>query len=84
MTDDGTAAVTTGVTRLRQRLPLAARATGRELLELDVLETDELETNLADLARLNRLPGGVGASVTAIARLVASPRFGHADTASPA
>src|SRR5690606_2205441 len=49
-THDGTGAAMTGVARLRERLPLAARATDRELLEPDVLETDELETNLADLA----------------------------------
>lgn len=49
---------------------LARRSTRRELLDQGVLADDELATNLADLERLNRLPGGVGASVAAVARLV--------------
>ena len=50
---------------------LAERLADRlELLETGALDRRELETNLADLARLNRLPGGVGASITAAERLV--------------
>lgn len=39
-----------------------------------MLDGRELETNLADLARLNRLPGGAAASVAAVARLLPGSR----------
>jgi len=57
------------LTVLRHRLPLAARADADELLDSGSLTPTEVEANLADLARLNRLPGGTGASVAAIRRL---------------
>jgi SAM-dependent methyltransferase len=51
-------------------LPLSRRSDALELHDLGRVSGAELETNLADLARLNRLPGGRGASVRAIDRLV--------------
>jgi ubiquinone/menaquinone biosynthesis C-methylase UbiE len=57
------------VNALRRRLPMATRADADELLDSGELTPDEVDANLADLARLNRLPGGVSASMTAIARL---------------
>jgi SAM-dependent methyltransferase len=57
------------LTVLRRRLPLAARVDTAELLESGVLDPAEVEANLADLARLNRLPGGLRASVEAVVRL---------------
>lgn len=51
-------------------LPMSERATEPELLDGGRLEEDELRANLADLARLNRLPGGRAASVAAVAALV--------------
>jgi ubiquinone/menaquinone biosynthesis C-methylase UbiE len=56
-------------TILRQRLPLATRAEADELLDSGSLTPAEVAANLADLARLNRLPGGADASVAAIGRL---------------
>lgn len=53
----------------RWRLPLAARSDERELLDAEVLDAQDLAVNLRELAMLNRLPGGVGASLAAIARL---------------
>lgn len=52
------------------RIPLARRADGVELLDAGLLDPSELQTNLADLARLNHLPGGTSTSARAIARLV--------------
>lgn len=52
------------------RLPLSRRSDALELLDLGRVAGDELSTNLADLARLNRLPGGVAASVDAVRDLV--------------
>ncbi len=52
------------------RLPLADRSRDLELLDRGLVRGPELATNLADLARLNRLPGGRGASIAAIARLL--------------
>lgn len=52
------------------RLPLAERSSDLELLDRGLVRGPELATNLADLARLNRLPGGRGASVDAIALLL--------------
>jgi len=57
---------------LRARLPLSTRADAVELLESGRLRPDEVERNLADLARMNRLPGGTAASLAAIGRLVGS------------
>lgn len=65
----------TTLTRARQRLPLATRSNRLELLDLGRVGPVELETNLSDLARLNRLPGGTDASAGAIAGLLGD-RFG--------
>lgn len=51
-------------------LPLSRRSGARELLDAGTLTGGELRTNLADLGRLNRLPGGADASIRAITRLV--------------
>jgi SAM-dependent methyltransferase len=53
----------------RWRLPLAARSDERELLDAVVLDAHHLAVNLRELAMLNRLPGGVGASLAAISAL---------------
>jgi len=55
------------------RLPLANRADALELLDSGCLSLPEVEQNLADLVRLNRLPGGTATSVEGIRRL-AGPR----------
>ena len=55
---------------LARRLPLAARADAVELLDSGELTQEEVERNLADLARLNRLPGGTSASVAGLRRLL--------------
>ncbi|HJP71545.1 MAG TPA: methyltransferase domain-containing protein, partial [Candidatus Limnocylindria bacterium] len=47
-----------------------ARADAVELLDSGDLSTREVEENLADLARLNRLPGGTSTSVRAIRSLL--------------
>lgn len=52
------------------RLPLGSRAEVVELLDGGCLSQPEIERNLADLVRLNRLPGGTGASVDAIRQLL--------------
>jgi SAM-dependent methyltransferase len=52
-------------------MPLAVRADAVELLDGGCLSLPEVEQNLVDLARLNRLPGGTAASVAAIRRLAA-------------
>jgi SAM-dependent methyltransferase len=58
-----------------RRLSVAHRVDDRlELLDRGMLDPRELETNLADLARLNRLPGGAAASVDAVGRLLSEPR----------
>jgi SAM-dependent methyltransferase len=51
-------------------LPLSRRSAELELLDLGVLPPAQLATNLDDLARLNRLPGGAAASADAIALLL--------------
>lgn len=56
--------------RGRLRLPLADRVDGVELLDGGTLSDAEVAANLADLAQLNRLPGGTAASLAAIDRLV--------------
>lgn len=65
----GTAAVLSHLARARAHLPLTERSAEIELLDGDGLTPAEISANLADLARLNRLPGGAGASVAAIRRL---------------
>jgi ubiquinone/menaquinone biosynthesis C-methylase UbiE len=54
------------------RLPLARRSTERELLDAPMVDRHDLNENLRDLARVNRLPGGARASIAAIDRLVQS------------
>lgn len=49
---------------------LRARTSEPELLDGGDLPAADLEANLRDIARLNRLPGGVGASLAAIRRLI--------------
>jgi len=56
------------------RFPLAARADAVELLDSGCLSLPEVEQNLVDLARLNRLPGGTAASVDGIRRLIGNRR----------
>ena len=51
-------------------MPLTLRADAAELLDGDRLSRAEVARNLADLARLNRLPGGTGTSVDGIRRLL--------------
>jgi ubiquinone/menaquinone biosynthesis C-methylase UbiE len=51
---------------VRRRLPFASRTEGTELLDAGALSQSEVEANLADLARLNRLPGGTATSMRAI------------------
>jgi SAM-dependent methyltransferase len=46
------------------------RSTERELLDGSDLDPLELERNLREMAMLNRLPGGVGASVSATLQLL--------------
>jgi ubiquinone/menaquinone biosynthesis C-methylase UbiE len=48
-------------------MPTFIRATGPELLDAPVLDPSELRINLREMAMLNRLPGGVGDSVRAVA-----------------
>jgi len=55
---------------LRRHLPLSSRTDAVELLDSGRLSMPEVEQNLADLARLNRLPGGTAASVDGIRRLL--------------
>jgi SAM-dependent methyltransferase len=55
---------------MRRLLTLGARTDAPELLDSGRLSRPEVEANLADLARLNRLPGGTDASVRAIERLI--------------
>ena len=60
----------TAFRRARRSLPLGIRADAAELLDGGSLSMPEVERNLADLARLNRLPGGVTASVGGVRRLL--------------
>jgi SAM-dependent methyltransferase len=55
---------------MRRLLTLGPRTDAVELLESGSLSRSEVEANLTDLARLNRLAGGTDASVRAIERLV--------------
>ena len=59
------------VSAIRRRLPLGVRAAAVELLDGGCLSLPEVEQNLADLARLNRLPGGTAGSIAGIGRLLA-------------
>jgi hypothetical protein len=53
------------------RLPDLRRRSGEpELLDGDALSREDVAANLRDLARLNRLPGGSGASIGAVRRLL--------------
>lgn len=62
----------TALARARRHLPLAQRTDAVERLDSERLSIDEVEANLADLARLNRLPGGTRASMAAIRWLAPS------------
>jgi ubiquinone/menaquinone biosynthesis C-methylase UbiE len=55
---------------MRRLLTLGARTDATELLDSGRLLRGDVEANLGDLARLNRLPGGTDASVRAIERLI--------------
>lgn len=55
---------------MRRFLALGARTDTAELLDSGRLSLSDVEANLADLVRLNRLPGGTDASVRAIEELV--------------
>ena len=55
-------------------LAQSTRADAVELLDSGRLSAGEVEANLADLARLNRLPGGTSASVRAIRSLLNGAR----------
>lgn len=63
----------TALHRVRSRLPLRERADLAELLDGDGLTAGEIDANLRDLARLNRLPGGTAASADGIRRLLPDP-----------
>ena len=60
----------TALRRARRTLPLGLRAELTELLDGGCLSLPEVERNLADLARLNRLPGGCEASIVGVAKLL--------------
>ena len=53
------------------------RSTERELLDGPDPDPAELAANLREMAMLNRLPGGVGASVSATVALLAAGGNGH-------
>lgn len=55
---------------VRRHMPLGARADAVELLDGGCLSLPEVEQNLVDLARLNRLPGGTATSIAGITRLL--------------
>ena len=69
--------------RARRSLPLGLRADAVELLDGGRLSLPEVERNLADLARLNRLPGGTAASVDGVRRLLANGRTPASSTSAP-
>jgi SAM-dependent methyltransferase len=54
----------------RRPLALGARTDAPELLDSGRLSPAEVEANLDDLARMNRLPGGTDASVRAVQELI--------------
>ncbi|MBA2263254.1 MAG: hypothetical protein H0W10_01155 [Chloroflexi bacterium] len=49
---------------------MSSRTDAIELLDSGGLSMAEVELNLTDLARLNRLPGGTAASVDGVQRLL--------------
>jgi SAM-dependent methyltransferase len=49
---------------------LRTRSLATELLDAEQLDVHELAVNLREMAMLNRLPGGTGASVRAVERLL--------------
>jgi SAM-dependent methyltransferase len=51
-------------------MPLTARSSELELLDGPDLDPAELRRNLREMAMLNRLPGGVGASLRAVSGLL--------------
>ncbi len=51
---------------------LDRRAEARELLDGNTLDQGDLRVNLREMAMLNRLPGGIGASLAAIRHLTTS------------
>ena len=51
-------------------MSLSTRSHELELLDAPELDPDELRANLREMAMLNRLPGGVGESVRAVAALL--------------
>ncbi len=53
---------------------LDRRADASELLDGETLDPRELRVNLREMAMLNRLPGGIGASLAAIRRLTSRHR----------
>ena len=59
---------------LRRHLPLSSRTDAIELLDSGGLSMAEVELNLTDLARLNRLHGGTAASVDGVQRLLGARR----------
>lgn len=61
----------------RWHLPFAERSDERELLDGASLDPVDLAVNLRELAMLNRLPGGVGASLAAIQCLADGRRDLH-------
>lgn len=63
--------------RYDPRMRPPARSLERELLDGPDLDPAELARNLREMAMLNRLPGGVGASVTATLRSLPIPRTGR-------
>ncbi len=65
--------------------PAVGRSTEQELLDAEELDPRDLRTNLREMAMLNRLPGGVGASIAGIrwaTRGVARPHVLDAGTGS--
>jgi SAM-dependent methyltransferase len=50
---------------------LRTRSVDHEMLDAELLDPNELTLNLREMAFLNRLPGGTGASVRAVERLIA-------------
>ena len=61
------------------------RSTEQELLDAEELDPRELRTNLREMAMLNRLPGGIGASIAGIrwaCRGVTEPRLLDVGTGS--
>lgn len=51
-------------------MPPLSRSPRRELLDGDAIAAAELRTNLREMAMLNRLAGGIGASVRAVGKLL--------------